>query len=628
MNISLNNAKITALYERLSRDDEQRGESNSITHQKQILENYALNNGFQNIRHFTDDGVSGTTFDREGFMAMIAEVEAGNVATIIVKDMSRFGRDYLKVGLYTEIMFPEKGVRFIAINNGIDSANQSESDFTPFLNIMNEWYARDCSRKIKSVFQSRMEKGLRCSGSIPYGYLSSKEDKHKWEIDPEAAAVVRRIYQMVIDGKGVSEIGKTLRAEQIPIPSEHWKRIGAPVRSADYADPYAWSPTTIGYILGKPEYMGRKVLGKTVRESYKTKKNRRTEQDEQYVFDGAIPVIIDPETWHNAQRLRCTVRRPAKSNAPPHHLTGLLYCADCGAKMTHRYSKVGKGYIDDAYICGSYRQLTRDCTMHYISTKNMESLLLTTIQRVSWYARENEDEFIQRVRKVSTIRQEETDKENRKQLSAAKRRNEDLDGLVKKLYESYATGKIPDKHFERLLAGYDSEQTALEKQIEELQAEVDSFNADSVRADKFIDLVKRYTDFTELSTTMLNEFVEKVVVHETDKSSGTRKQRVDVHLNFIGAFELPEGVVTPVEIEEERRTLEKKEMSKKRQKEYERSKAEQRKQARAEFQERKKANLLTPEEMEEYRRWREKRNEYTRKYRQEKRSQENISATA
>ena len=310
--------KFTALYERLSRDDELIGESNSIKNQKQLLENYAHKNGYSPIRHFTDDGVSGTTFEREGFQAMIAEVEAGNVSTVIVKDMSRFGRDYLKVGFYTEVMFKEKGVRFIAINNGIDSANQQDSDFTPFLNIMNEWYARDASRKIQAVFKSRMQDGKRVSPSVPYGYLRSPEDKQKLIIDEEPAAVVRRIFQMVIEGKGVTAIADILTGEKVLIPSAYAK-IHCPENdhSKGFTNPYLWSATAVSYILEKQEYMGHTVLGKTISVSYKTKKRRKAEPDELMIFKNTHPAIVDEETWHLAQKLRKTVRKPSHEAPPP-----------------------------------------------------------------------------------------------------------------------------------------------------------------------------------------------------------------------------------------------------------------------------------------------------------------------
>lgn len=558
MSKQLNSIKITALYERLSRDDELQGESNSITNQKHFLEDYARKNGFVNIRHFTDDGVSGTTFDREGFQSMIAEVEAGNVAVIIVKDMSRFGRDYLKVGFYTEVMFKEKGVRFIAINNGIDSSNQQDSDFTPFLNIMNEWYARDSSRKIQAIFKARMQEGKRVSPSVPYGYRRDPDDKQHLIIDPEPAAVVRRIFKLVLEGNGVNRIADILYADKILIPSAYAEKYYPENQhSKSFHDPIRWTNQTIIHILEKREYMGHTVLGKTISESYKTKKRRKATEDELMIFENTHEAIIDEETWNNVQRLIETKRRPKKNGAPPCRLSGLLYCADCGSKLSHRYNSRNKYDADNSYGCSSYRQYTRNCTMHYIRVSVVEKLILETIREVSAYALSNEKEFVKKVREASDVQQEATMKEYRRRLGKAKRRHEELDDLVKKLYESFATGKIPEKHFDRLLSGYDNEQTALEAEMQELQTGLDRYGADGVRADRFLELVKRYTDFSELTTPMLNEFIEKVVVHEADKSTGDRVQKVDIYLNFIGAFTVPkmEDALTAEQEAREQRKL-------------------------------------------------------------------------
>lgn len=558
MSKQLNSIKITALYERLSRDDELQGESNSITNQKHFLEDYARKNGFVNIRHFTDDGVSGTTFDREGFQSMIAEVEAGNVAVIIVKDMSRFGRDYLKVGFYTEVMFKEKGVRFIAINNGIDSSNQQDSDFTPFLNIMNEWYARDSSRKIQAIFKARMQEGKRVSPSVPYGYRRDPDDKQHLIIDPEPAAVVRRIFKLVLEGNGVNRVADILYADKILIPSAYAEKYYPENQhSKSFHDPIRWTNQTIIHILEKREYMGHTVLGKTISESYKTKKRRKATEDELMIFENTHEAIIDEETWNNVQRLIETKRRPKKNGAPPCRLSGLLYCADCGSKLSHRYNSRNKYDADNSYGCSSYRQYTRNCTMHYIRVSVVEKLILETIREVSAYALSNEKEFVKKVREASDVQQEATMKEYRRRLGKAKRRHEELDDLVKKLYESFATGKIPEKHFDRLLSGYDNEQTTLEAEMQELQTGLDRYGADSVRADRFLELVKRYTDFSELTTPMLNEFIEKVVVHEADKSTGDRVQKVDIYLNFIGAFTVPkmEAALTAEQEAREQRKL-------------------------------------------------------------------------
>lgn len=558
------------------------------------MEDYAQKNGFTNIRHFTDDGVRGTTFKRPGLDAMLEEIRAGNVATVIIKDQSRIGRDVVEVGLLKRV-FDEYHVRFIAANDNLDTANGFDI-MSIFRDVINEWYVADTSRKIKTVFKSRMEKGLRCSGSVCYGYLASKENKGEWIVDEEAAAVVRRIFQSVLAGESIADIARALRAEKVPIPSEHWKRIGAPVRAAKYADPYAWTATTIGYILKRPEYTGRKVLGKTVCENYKTKRNRRTAPEEQYIFDGEIPAIVDEETWNTVQRLRETKRRAPKRQKAPNRLTGLLYCADCGAKLTHRHNLVQGRWIDDCFVCSHYRQLTSDCTMHYIPTAKMEAAILAAIQRVSWYVQNNEAEFIQRVREATGQNQKNAMKECGQKVNQAQRRCKELDGLVKKLYEGNATGKIPDKHFTRLLAEYDAEQTKLEVSIAEWQGQMESWKADTLKTDRFIELVRRYTDFSELTTPMLNEFVEKVVVHEGEGRGNSRRQRIDIYLNFIGAFEVPAHIVTPMEAEEQRRQQAEQAAKEARSQGLAKAREEKRKAEKREFTARKKAGLLTPEE--------------------------------
>ena len=352
--------KYTALYERLSRDDEMQGESNSITNQKKYLEEYARSQGFKNIRHFTDDGYSGVDFNRPGFQALIAAVEAGEVDVVCVKDMSRFGRNYLKVGFYTEIMFPEKGVRFIAINNGVDSANPSENDFTPFLNIMNEWYAKDTSNKIRAIFRSRMQDGKRCSGAIPYGYKRDPEDKNHLLIDEEAAKVVRRIFQMIIDGMGTKAIANKLSEEKVLIPSAYLEQSEhGQSRNHSYHDPYRWNCTAVAYILEKQEYMGHTVLGKTICENFKTKKRRKATPDELIIFENTHEAIVDEETWHLAQKLRRKTKRTLainaemkKASARMKVITGIQNAvADCQThKAVHdKYIKIGWKVRQAAY---------------------------------------------------------------------------------------------------------------------------------------------------------------------------------------------------------------------------------------------------------------------------------------
>jgi len=525
---------------------------------------------------------------------MVGEIRAGNVSTVIVKDQSRIGRDVVEVGLLKRT-FDEYHVRFIAANDNLDTAKGFDI-MSIFRDVINEWYVADTSRKIKDVFKSRMEKGLRCSGSVCYGYLASREDKGEWVIDEEAAAVVRRIFRCVLDGETIGSIARALRAEKVPIPSEHWKRIGEPVRNARYADPYAWSATTIGCILKRPEYMGRKVLGKTVCENYKTKKSRTTAPEEQHVFEGAIPAIIDEETWHNVQRLRETKRRTPKRCNAPSRLTGLLYCADCGTKLSHHNSLTQGKYIDDAFTCSSYRSLTRDCSIHYISTKKLETAVLSVIQRISWYVRNNEQEFVQRVREASSLQQEETVKDCRKRIAQAEKRCAELDKLVKTLYEANATGKLPDRHFSRLLAEYDEEQSSLETSMSVWREQIDNWDASHAKTAEFIDLARRYTDFSELTTPMLNEFIEKIVVHEGEGRGGQRRQRLDFYFNFIGAFEVPAGLVTPMEQEETRRQQEEQAAKAERSQALAQARYEKYKAERRAFTARKRAGLLTPEE--------------------------------
>ena len=482
---------------------------------------------------------------------MIAEVEAGNVGTVIVKDMSRFGRNYLKVGFYTEMLFPEKGVRFIAINNGVDSQTQGENDFTPFLNIMNEWYAKDTSKKIRTMFKAKMQEGKRVSPSVPYGYLRDPQDKQHLIIDEEAAKVVRRIYQMTVEGHGKRDIAKALTADKILIPAayaaEHCPENN---HSHGYASPYEWSCTAISYILEKQEYMGHTVLGKTVTDNFKTKKRRKAKPEELMIFKNTHEAIIDEETWNNAQRLKRTVRREVKNGTYKNRLTGLLYCADCGAKLTYRSPSAqhrpdGKTYdSDNAFICGSYRGLHRDCTMHYIKVSVVEELVKKAIHTVSSFAIENEEEFIRRLEVLSDFQVETAIKENKKALSAAERRVKELDELIRKLYEGNAMGKIPDKHFERMLAEYDSEQSTLEGRIEEIKNTVVEYEKNTVRTDKFMEVVRKYQNCGEITTPMLNEFIEKIVVHEADKSGGrlNRKQKVDIYFNFVGQIDLSEPI--------------------------------------------------------------------------------------
>ena len=536
--------KYTALYERLSRDDEMQGESNSIVNQKRYLEEYAQAQGFKNIRHFTDDGYSGTNFKRPGFQKMIAAIEAGEIDVVCVKDLSRFGRDYLKVGFYTEIMFPEKGVRFIAINNSADSANPTENDFTPFLNIMNEWYAKDTSNKIRTIFRSRMQDGKRCSGAIPYGYRRDPEDKNHLLIDEEAAKVVRRIYQMVIDGMGSQAIANQLTADNVLIPSAYLEQSEhGESRNHSYHDPCRWNCTAVSYILDKQEYMGHTVLGKTICENFKTKKRRKARPDELIIFENTHEPIIDAETWHLVQKLRRRTRRKLANGSYSHRLSGLVYCADCGKRLSYsspqsQHRPDGKTYdADSSFRCPTYKSMYGECTMHYIKSSTLDKLVDEAVRKIARYVLRNEQAFLEQVRVLTSADQKHTQSEDKKELVNIKKRIAELDNYIKRLYEGNASGKIPDRQFEKLMAQYDSEQQELEERVKEIEVSIHEIQQESENGQQFVRLVQKYRDLTEIDQTALNEFIDKVVVHEaTGGRTADRSQQIDIYFNFIGQF--------------------------------------------------------------------------------------------
>ena len=536
--------KYTALYERLSRDDEMQGESNSIVNQKRYLEEYAQAQGFKNIRHFTDDGYSGTNFKRPGFQKMIAAIEAGEIDVVCVKDLSRFGRDYLKVGFYTEIMFPEKGVRFIAINNSVDSANPTENDFTPFLNIMNEWYAKDTSNKIRTIFRSRMQDGKRCSGAIPYGYRRDPEDKNHLLIDEEAAKVVRRIYQMVIDGMGSQAIANQLTADNVLIPSAYLEQSEhGESRNHSYHAPCRWNCTAVSYILDKQEYMGHTVLGKTICENFKTKKRRKARPDELIIFENTHEPIIDAETWHLVQKLRRRTRRKLANGSYSHRLSGLVYCADCGKRLSYsspqsQHRPDGKTYdADSSFRCPTYKSMYGECTMHYIKSSTLDKLVDEAVRKIARYVLRNEQAFLEQVRVLTSADQKHTQSEDKKELVNIKKRIAELDNYIKRLYEGNASGKIPDRQFEKLMAQYDSEQQELEERVKEIEVSIHEIQQESENGQQFVRLVQKYRDLTEIDQTALNEFIDKVVVHEaTGGRTADRSQQIDIYFNFIGQF--------------------------------------------------------------------------------------------
>ena len=536
--------RITALYERLSRDDEMQGESNSITNQKKYLEDYAVQHGFGNIQHFSDDGYSGTSLNRPAFNSLLTEIEAGRVGTVIVKDMSRFGRNFLQVGFYTEMMFPKKNVRFIAVNNGVDSVNPADNDFTPFLNSMNEWYAKDTSKKIKAVFKAKTRDGKRVSGAVPYGYYRKPEDKQTLYVDEASASVVRRIFQLACDGMGATAIADTLSEDKILIPSAYARQNHPEdCQCTNYHDPYTWNATTVGYILNRREYLGHTVLGKTTRDNFKTKRKRIANEDELLVFYNTHEAIIDQETYDKAQRMRKRVSPRRNSEKPAHRLSGLLYCADCGSRLAYINSKPKDGKIYDsnqAFRCSRYHNKYHSCTGHYIKASTIEMLIYQAAKRVSQYVLKDEKEFVEQLKAQYELQCEKDNTDDKKELLEAKRRMMDLDDLIKGLYENFTLGRLPERQFNRLMTEYDTEQSSLEQRISELETATERISTKAVQIDKFVRLVKKYRDFEELTTPMLNDFIEKVVIHEAEGGrTKDRTQQVDIYFNFIGNFVLP-----------------------------------------------------------------------------------------
>ena len=556
----MRNEKITPLYERLSRDDELQGESNSISNQKQMLEDFARRNGLPNPTHFTDDGISGTRFDRPGFLAMMEEVEAGRVEAIVIKDMSRLGRDYLKVGQVMEVL-RQRGVRLIAINDGVDSL-KGDDDFTPFRNIMNEFYARDTSRKIRSVFKAKGMSGKHLTGTVIYGYLWDEKREH-WLVDEEAAEVVRRIFSLTLEGYGPYQIACKLSADRIEIPVVHLARFNEGVnRSKPVKDPYGWGSSTIVNILKKREYLGHTINFKT-RKHFKDKKSHYVSEDEWTIFENTHEAIIDQQTFDLVQKIRSNVRRYPNGWGEAAPLTGLLYCADCGGKMYVHRTNNGKRISQ--YTCSNYTKVpcgTLCLTQHRINESAVLTLVSDTLRAIAEYSRNDRTEFIHTVQETQVAQQSADISKKRRRLAAAQKRAGELEKLICKIYEDNALGKLPDARYKALDAQYAKEQDALEIEIAELEKAVTGYEQSQKSAEKFIALIDKYENFDTLTNTMLNEFVEKILVHErARKGSQDTTQEIEIYFNFLGRY-IPPSLqpvpLTPEEQEELRKKEERK----------------------------------------------------------------------
>ena len=541
-NIAALDTRFTALYCRLSRDDELQGDSNSIKNQKLILQKYADDNGFRNTRFFVDDGYSGTTFDRPDFQRMIAEMDAGRIGTVIVKDMSRLGRDYLKVGFYTEVAFPEADVRFIAINNGVDSANQQESDLTPFINIFNEFYAKDTSKKIRAVFKAKGQSGKPLCTNPPYGYKKDPDDKTRWIVDDEAAVLVKEIFHLCMSGYGPTQIAKELRKRRIETPAEYGKRVGVNVPAAkqrENDDPCRWTTSTVVHILERREYTGCTVNFKTYKKSYKSKKQVKNDPSEWAIFEGMHEAIIEPEVYDTVQKIRDGRRRQTPMGEMP-ALSGMVYCADCGNKL---YQVRGRCLPQSEYmVCATYRKKGKSvCPSHQIRNSVIEQLLLEDLQRVTAYARNHEDEFLRLVTRNSEKALDRELRDCRKEYEQAKARIAKLDTLIQRIYEDNVEGKISDDRFAKLSGNYEAEQAQLQSRVEELQRFLDDAKEKSLNADHFLALVRKYTDIRELDAEIIREFVERINVFQAEKVDGHRQQRIQIIYNCIGAVDLPDA---------------------------------------------------------------------------------------
>ena len=531
---------ITALYPRLSHEDELQGESNSISNQKRILETYAKQNGFSNLRWYTDDGYSGANFQRPGFQAMLADIEAGKVGTVIVKDMSRLGRNYLQVGMYTEMIFPQKGVRFIAINDGVDSA-QGENDFAPLRNIFNEWLVRDTSKKIKAVKRSKGMSGKPITSKPVYGYLMDEDEN--FIIDEEAAPVVRQIYSLCLAGNGPTKIARMLTEQQIPTPGTlEYRRTGSTRR---YHPGYEckWATNTVVHLLENREYTGCLVNFKTEKPSYKLKHSIENPPEKQAVFENHHEPIIDRETWERVQELRKQRKRPNRYDEVG-LFSGILFCADCGSVMYQQRYQTDKRK-QDRYICGSYKKRTADCTAHFIRTDLLTAGVLSNLRKVTSYAAKHEARFMKLLIEQNEDGDRRRNAAKKKELEAAEKRIAELSAIFKRLYEDSVTGRISDERFTELSADYEAEQKELKERAARLREELSKAQEATANAEKFMNVVRRHTTIEELTPTLLREFVEKIVVHESVALDGKRRgklrrQEIEIYYSFVGKVELPD----------------------------------------------------------------------------------------
>ena len=530
------NEDLTILYGRLSQDDGSQGDSNSIQNQRLILERYATDNGFENIKFLYDDGYSGTNFQRPGFQELLTLIESGQVSTLIVKDMSRLGREYLEVGRYTEIVFPSYGVRFIAINDGVDSLYESSNDFTPMRNWFNELYAKDCSKKIRASAKAKAQTGARVGTKAPFGFQKDPADpKRKIIPDEETAPIVKYIFSLCAGGKGPTQIAKRLKLEQVPTPSHfYFLKYGVALTNYDPANKYEWVQRQVATILEDEVYLGHTINLKTTTISYKNKKKVERPKSEQLRFENTHEALIDKTTWEIVQHIRQHKRRRANM-AEQNVFSGLVYCMDCGGTMVlHRAHTMDA--VKNNFMCATYKKKGKDkCSGHYIRENQLAEIILDDLRRVTHFARQNELLFAKHItRKNSTeIRRDITQTE--RELEVMRRRDTELTALFKRLYEDNVLGKIPNEVFRKLSADYLAEQKEIQSSIPEREERLETLKGSVANVSVFLEKAKEYTQLNTLTAELLHLFIEKIVVGERgEKWSRTAAQEIHIYYRDIG----------------------------------------------------------------------------------------------
>ena len=525
--------EFTALYCRLSQDDGREGESNSIVNQKEYLMKYAKEHGFSNPKFYVDDGYTGTNFDRPSFKEMSADIEKGLVKTVIVKDLSRFGRNYIEVGSYSEIIYPEAGVRFIAIMDNVDTGSLESNEFAAFTNLFNEWYPKSTSKKVKEVKKAKGLAGEHL-GPPPYGYLRNPDDKTRWLVDEEAAAVVRRIYSLCMQGKGISAIADILWEDEVLTPSAYKASKGLEAAIVS-GNPYNWESTTVALILENVAYIGVTENFKSTRLGFKSKKRIPTVKEMRTYIENAHPPLVDRELWEKVQMIRANKRRPTKNGATS-IFTGLLECADCGTKLSLRSSK---SYL--YFRCSKYKGNSRSgvCTQHYVREDALYQLVLKQLQHFLSYLQQFERVFIRQQIDATLAERRYELYAKQKQIEKDEKRMEELDRLFRKIYEDNVNGKLNDERFYKLSDGYEAEQEQLKHEIETLKAEVSEADTEATNVSKLIAVTKKYTRIDELTPEILNTFVDKIIVHECEKKDGKRTQDIDIYYSYVGIVDIP-----------------------------------------------------------------------------------------